>query len=286
MNVTLFKRNAQLIIGRKGQEGRLFDKLRIRFTVKKNSQSNPNRNQVSIFNLNPDSRATITNAFKTTPGEETADREKLVMILLAGYKDAVEILAVGDVSNGTTIKEGPDWITMLESGDGEDAFRKANINKSFAPGATFDQILTEITDTFGLPIKTKRGVKTEKFNNGVTLSGSARSLLDQFTKKQGLEWSIQNGEIQIVPTGTSALTSVTILRPDTGLIGSPRRAVKKDQQAFIEFSSMLMPQLAPGAPVQIESEEVNGLFVVRSVIHTGDTREGDWRSDCEAIDSG
>ena len=53
--------------------------------------------------------------------------------------------------------------------------------------------------------------------------GAARKALDKVVAGTGLEWSIQNGELQIVNRNGVTKRSGYVLAKDSGLIGFPER---------------------------------------------------------------
>lgn len=116
------------------------------------------------------------------------------------------------------------------------------------------------------------------FSKGVSASGTARELLTKYLKKQGLEWSIQNETLVIKPAGLPDLLATVRLSSSTGLIGSPEKREKG-----VNFKCLLAPELMPGSPVLLDSEQIKGLFICRTVKHNGDTKQGDWLTEVEAL---
>lgn len=269
----LFKRKAELFIGKRGTEGKVFKDFTIDFKVEKTSESDANRAQVSIYNLNFDNRSEFI-------------KPELRMILKAGYDKNFDDIFSGDITKVSTQKQGPDFITTLECGEGEKILREAIISKSFKEGVSIKQILKEVVESFGLKLKDNKWVSNDIYNKGISLLGSSKNILDKILDKLGLEWSIQADEIQILSKNQGIEKETIKLNYQTGLIGSPS---PREEGKGIEFTSLLQGKLIPGRKVEIESvidPGINGMFVVKKVFHSGNTRTGEWYSKCEAVELG
>mgnify|MGYP003423069200 FL=1 len=71
------------------------------------------------------------------------------------------------------------------------------------------------------------------------------------------------------------------LSDKTGLVESPELIIKTKNLDLINKNeykvvSLLQPQLEAGDLVQVESIVLTGVFVIKELIHTGDTRGNDW----------
>jgi hypothetical protein len=264
MSEFLFERTVSFQFGVAGQYGKRFTDLRVVFDIERTSTSEPNKCKMAIYNLTKDSRA-------------LAEKEKMQVILQAGYGGRNETIFQGDVGRAMSRREGADIITEFEAGDGEAAYNDSTVNKSFAPGVNFQTALNFVSQSFGLPVKVQQGVQNETFANGLTLSGSSKDKLDELTSKQGLIWSIQDGAIQILKPGEGTGEEAVLLSSSTGLIGSPK---KKDNG--IEVTSLLNPKIKPDRPVLLQSNFVRGVLVPQRVKHRGDSFTGDWFTIIEA----
>jgi len=268
----LFNRLARLRVGELGGEGRDLSGLRVSFSVAKTSESNSNVARISVYNLNPDSRALM-------------ETQPLSVILEVGYRqieanEFLEILAVGDVKRGKVKHErqGADWVTTLEIGDGEIALQEKIYNKAFEPGASLRKIMSDVAGSFGKPVAKIIGLEDKTYNSSQTFSGSSKDVLDNLTKEAGLEWSIQDDEVQILKPDGNTTDEVIVLNSATGLLNSP---VKREQG--VEFKALINPSIRPGRRVKIESRDLEGVYRVRKATFNGDTHEGSWTVDVEAI---
>lgn len=291
----LFLREAELIVGTKTNRANTVPgdarviKNRLKFSIDKSSEDNANKGTISIYNLSQDTRNFL----------EKSDN---LVILKAGYKNAISTIFSGDILKGKNDRKGPDIITDLECGDGEFALKEASINIGLGPGAKNTDIIGLAVDAI-TELAVARGfietIPEITFNQGFTYSGQAKALLKDLLKQVGMEFHIQDGEINILtPNKTDQQLAVEIT-PETGLIGFPTKTPQG-----VDFISLLNPGLRPGRAVKIESKQFQGAFGsqsgvasnslvhsgavvrVRRVVHEGDTDEGNWYSKTECVTVG
>ena len=258
----LWQRYIAVTIGTKGGgEAVKFDGLRIVFQVEKTSESTANTAKISVYNLSGKGRA-------------LAEKEKAIVILEVGYGDSIEQLFYGDITRAYISRQGPDWVTTMECGDGSEALRSVHIDKSYAPGTDLKQVIRDvaqsIVDKGEVVMGSLLGIESDKAQGGISLSGRSKTILDELTAKQGLEWSVQDNVLQILPKDQDNGLQAVLLTPETGLVGSP---VKREVEGGlgVEFKALIQPRLVPGRLVRIESREVDGDYKLVEVKFAGDT---------------
>ena len=275
---TQFLRSARLRVGATGTLEKEYVGFRVTFKIEKTLESNPNTSTISIYNLSPDSRARF-------------EAKNAIVSLDVGYGSELEQIYLGRVAKAFTRKIGPDFVTEIESGDGERAFQAAKVDLAFPPGATAQEVLSKVADTFkGVDGGGVKSIKNfllgqfKSFATGFVASGSSRDVLDSLTKTCGLEWSIQDGQIQILEKGKGTLETAFEVSPSSGLVGSPgkvKASSAEGPQGGVEFSMLLQPKLVPGRLVRLSSAGVSGVFRIAKVVHEGDNQGGTWLSKCE-----
>jgi hypothetical protein len=299
----LFNRVASLVVGKEGGKGKELAGLRFSFSIQKGSTKTPNQCTVKVWNAAPDTRALI----------EVIGN---VLILKTGYSEDIGATTIftGNVTRTLTVREGPDWITELELQDGFVEFRDAKVSLSFGKGATVSQVVTAISKKFGLPVRPlPADVAKKQYPAGFAFVGRVRDAMDKACENGGLEWSIQNREIQIIKKGGVFKQKAYLLTPDTGLIGSPmqesktmtekaaakegitasqpgvRKTTKRDKDGEVQqmlrvlgykVKTLLQPLVEPGGYVQVKSKGVDGeFFRVEELTHIGDTHGNEWHSE-------
>lgn len=249
--------------------------LDMAFRIVQSTNAEPNKCEVTIWNLNADSRAAL----------EPSTQTPVPVEILAGYTSNAELVFKGNLRTSGSVKKGADWITTLKSGDGEAAFRTARINESFAPGTPIRTVLQRVAQSFGLGLgdslaridgATMRESLTE-FGKGRVVSGLSKDIFDRFIKAHGLEWSIQDGVIQVLPRGQASNAPAVLLRANTGLIGSPEAG----ENGVVKFTSLLQPSIRPGRKIRLESTQLTGFYRVEKATHYGDKAGSPWYTDIE-----
>lgn len=289
----LFGRIAKLTIGVPGQPGRLVESftkdtetgiikegLRITFSIEKTFESTPNKATIDVYNLAPQTKALL-------------NKKGCKVVLEVGYgailnkKAVTEVIFKGDAVHSKTVKRGADRITTIELADGLAALQETQVNMSFAPGTGVGTVISKVTSAFGLPKAEVSGTEGKTYNNGITISGMAKDVMNDLAGKTGTEWSVQDGSIQVLPINGFTKEPVIVLGPDTGLIGSPNMSgfqnSREKKDAGVEFNSLIIAGIKPGRRVKLESEDVNGQFIVRKVTFKGDTQAGPWFAECQAV---
>ncbi len=245
--------------------------LHASFRVVKTLKKEPNTCELTIYNLNENHR------------DQIAQADKPIVQIKAGYKGRPEsgldladaaldafgggepsesagfgLIFLGDMRYGASAKEPPDWITTLESGDGEKATRLSRINKSFASGTSLATVMTEVARAMdvGIGNAAKAALSGNlleagrEFLNSVTLSGQAAKEMDRIVQSSGLEWSIQDGVLQVLEAAKPLDDSSVILTSTTGMIGSPTIGT----DGIIRVRALLNSNIVPGRQLEITSE--------------------------------
>lgn len=301
----LFGRYAKIKIGIPGKLGKRLESIskdtageivqgiRMSFKIEKTSEVTPNKAQIDLYNVNQDT----INLLHT---------KGAVIILEVGYgilggaNPVSKVIFMGDVFKCVTLKKGTDYVTTIENGDGLNALQTSNVNASFAPGTPVKSVIEQVMGNFGglgVGEVNLGDAASSQFVNGFTASGSARDTMDQLAGKTNTEWSVQDGQVQMLPINSFTSLPPVLLQSvaekeggasiNTGLIGSPTLSgfshSKEKNLHGVEFKALLNPELTPGRRVHIisKNKKVFGTFVVRKVTHNGDTRTGPWFSECE-----
>lgn len=256
--------------------------LRVKFEVEKTIfGASPNHTKLELYNLSTESRSAIKKGY--------------LVELLAGYSTLknksplIGTIFTGNVFMAKSDRSGPEIITTLECLDGGSSITYATLDKSYGPGATLVQILTDIATAMsvttdsnpaGMNAGVAVGIPNQIYNNGFICKGPCKDSLNNLLQPQGLEWSIQNGNLNIIPKTAYDGNTAEVVSMETGMIGVPSL-----NEYFVQFTSLLNPRLAPGALVQLISTNtlLNGYYKIRKAKYTGDSHENNWQVACEAV---
>ena len=269
MTTQLFGRRCRVEVDTLGLDG--FD---VRFEIKKSlAPETPNSAELQVWNLSVDHR------------KQLQELEKVYLSIEAGYESGMSLLFRGDLRDVVSGRQGPDWVTSITSDSGRRA-RKKRIVKSFAPGSSVEMVLQTAAKAMGVrlgntaqrTVKAKiSGTQADKFFNGYALAGAIDEELDRLARSCGLEWSIQDDELQFLDYGEPLAQLAVLLTPDTGLLGSPEPGNK----GICEARCLIMPDLYPGRRVEMRSEHVRGIYRLETTKHVGSTFGSEWYVDMQ-----
>jgi hypothetical protein len=259
--------------------------LRCRFAVEKKIKPTPNVCSVEVFNLSEATRS----AFEDLRKNALQKKRGIPVKLEAGHKSwGQSQIWLGDLRTVVSEYERTDWITTLTSGDGEKAYRESHAAISVGPGAPIESALVAIGKTLGIKnasaemLKAAQLVKAKgkalMFAGGVSISGSSAEWLTDFCRSADLEWSIQDGQLQITDRGKAIAQQPLILTDSTGLIESP----SVDQAGVLKCKIMMTPDVRPGRLVVIDSKRIKGNYRIETAKWEGDTHGNEWGIDLEA----
>ncbi len=260
--------------------------LRITFTVKRNLKKSTNQATIEIYNLSDATRARIQ--------EHTRK-----VTLLAGYADGEGelLLFEGSIMTVNHPRMGSEIVTRIEANDGQTALRQAHVSLSYSQGVKGSQILKDVVSRLGLPAKFISTIGTKAFSQGFVHHGPAKDAMDKICTSMGLEWSVQNGSVQVLENGKPDNSDPRgiVLTPESGLLGSPERLRQIQDDPLVDkkpsgytIKALLVPKINPGGYVAVRSREIPRAtaYRVESVEHKGDTHGDDWTSTIEVYDPG
>lgn len=248
--------------------------LRVVFKVERAINGDPNKAEVSIYNLSQATRSAI-------------QERDIPTLIEAGYVNNLSTLFKGRLTFSRHQRQGTDWISTFEAGDGIRAYQRSRINESFAPGTKIDAVIQRVVECSELgPGNVSdelakgnfRGGLTE-FKKGFTASGKCLEVLKALTDSVGLNMSVQEEQVQLLRQGGTNGDDQVLLNAATGLIGAPEIG----EDGILDARSLLQGKLSPGRPVRIESSAIDdGFFRIEKVTHFGDIAGNEWYSDIEA----
>ena len=267
----LFDRDYRLVVSYFGLAIEVRPPMQVTFNVTKTIKPEPNKAEIAIYNLSADHRAGV---------EQQAGAE---VELYGGYKKSSSIIYKGQLRSGFSERSGPDWITKLSSGDGEAAIATGRVAKSFATGVTTDTVFKAIAVQIGVSpgnlnqatilIRSRFGGKGNRFPKGAVCYGNAARELTRLCEALNLEWSVQNGKLQILEKGKVLQGTAVHLSASTGLV-DPAPTI--DNKGIVSCTALMQGDLFPGRQVMIEGERLKARIRVEETVHAGDYRGQSW----------
>jgi hypothetical protein len=290
---TLFNRALQLDIFADNQRVTLvkpgkrpgIDSLFFEFDVNVSRDKEPNRAQVSVYNLNQ------TNRDLFNAGHQGIE-------LSAGYGDEIKLLFRGVTTNVVHDEQRTFIKTTFFCGDGEKQYGTQKFNKSYSKGVLIRVILQDMADALGLPNEIAfDDISFQTLLKGRSFSGLVKDALTELTKDYGLQWSIQQETLEVTVIGQPIISQpfATVLSADTGMIGSPRlierqsksektkkkESDKEERIVGVAVTSLLNADIYPNRLIKIEPQQTQTgtLGKLMEVKVPNITAEGVWLVD-------
>lgn len=248
--------------------------LRCMFKVEASLTKSPNTAEITVYNLSEATRARVAEK----------DIETTLEVGYAGVGQS-SVIFRGKLEAGKSVRDGVNWVTTFQSTDGGKELRQGRINISFKQ-VSIREAFERAAQSLGVGLGNAAAKIAEgnirgaldSFTNGIVLSGPSQREIDRLTKTLGYDWSIQNGQLQLLgPTDAIEPGDAIVLDAQRGMIGSP----ESGEKGIVEVRSLLIPHLTPGRVVALSSLQISGFYRVERVTYQGDTRGKDWYADLE-----
>lgn len=263
------------------QTGRNLSALDMTFKVKRTLKHKPNVATVRVFGMSPKTRL-----YFSTP-------KSLSLSLEAGYDGDNELLFLGQIRNSHSQQEGAENVTTFETGDSEKVMAAAGIQATWgAAGISIATALRTLQSTIPQVMSGSQVSNWNKQNAFLATLGETvlhpvggaidlrtNRYIDNICRSAGLEWSIQNGQIYVLPKGGTEASREIVLSEDSGLIGSP----SVDNAGFLRVKSLILKGLHPGALVRVKAQNVSGDYRIDSAEWIGGTQAGHREWYCEML---
>lgn len=252
------------------------DELRFTFTITKSLGKEPNKCDAVIYNLSEATRHELEN-------------KPLIARLEAGYAGKTARLFEGDLRWAMSEIDGTDWQTKLQIADGDRAINYGRASRTHAPGVSVLTVAKEAAASMGITFPTSfAGAKgmLDQFASGAVLQGPSHLEMDRLLKPRGLTWSIQDGQMSVFDDSDRTPRGAIVVDEATGgMVGSPSYGPpgKKGEAPVLTVKMLLRAEAKCGGQMDVRAREVQGVFKIKKVTHTGDNfgTGQDWITTCE-----
>ena len=272
-----FDRQYRLAIGPAGGEG--FEvgattikqpiPLHINFALQRADLESQNTGKIEVWNLSPAHLSML-------------DQKNCCVALRAGYGNRLPLIFAGVVSYASTAKDGSDIKTEIEVNDSLIEIRNTYVSISYNGTVNWKTIMDDVAAKMGVAVTYSYNATFVDIPNGFSFVGLARDVIHKGCQCCGLEWSIQNGVMQIKKPGDVMSREVYVISSKTGMIGIPVRVVvsqtedTKENILGWDVEYLLNGAINVNDYVKVESNVVTGYFRVYSIEMSGDNLSGDW----------
>lgn len=269
-----FDRQYRVVIGKAGGAGSEIGAgqplpLHVSFSIERTDLEAQNTGRVTLWNLNKQHLAAL-------------DEKDCFLSLRAGYRNRLSKIFAGIVANATTTKDGADVKTEIEVIDNLVEIRDTYVSLSYNGTVKWKTIFDDVAGQMGVAITYSYNAEFADISNGFSFVGPARDIMTKGCACCNLEWSLQNGVMQVKRPNDVMSKEVFVLSPETGLLGIPARITEATSQTGNksdigwEVKYFLNGAINIDDYVKLESKEVTGFFRVSKLSIEGDNLAGDW----------
>jgi len=294
----LFNREASIIAQHPDHKDITIQNLRIQFDIEKFWSNTLNTGTITIYNLNPENRRLLVKRKSDLEGAPFT-----TINLIAGYEGAAALIFRGNLYQGFSIRQGPDWITTLQCVTAFDQFVSAHhpVEDSFEEITAFD-LISKLMGIFGttrfatnvalqsaVHISDKDSEELKQFR--VTGNAYSGRVIDSVTKilaRLGMVISFDDFETLIAkefqPVNPNEIKSnIPLINTVSGLLGSPQIT-----EVGVKVNTLLNNKIRVVQLFSVESDttkqnDIRGqetqTFTCTKLKHTGDTHSDDWQSE-------
>lgn len=247
--------------------------LHITFAVQKQERESSNTAKISVWNLNKSHLATL-------------EEDGCYLTLKAGYGNTLPLILAGSVSFSRSKPDGANILTEIEVVDGLVEIRDTWVSISYAGKVNSKKIIDDVAAQMGVTVTYSYNAEFSDIPNGFSFVGQAKNALSKACAVSGLEWSIQNGVLQVKKPGDVMSKEVYVLSPETGLISVPERVqisssdTEGASEVGYDVEYLLNGAIGIGDYVQVDSKYLKGFFRISTLEMDGDNLSGDWK--CKA----
>lgn len=210
--------------------------------------------------------------------------EQHIVEVWAGYGLEPQMIFRGDIiSIKPRIREGLDYVTEIELGDGFVALQEQWMASVYGVGETLANLATAtsafaVAGTDDTKIRAAIGfiapnAISARINNSWVAQGRPLDAIAEIADFLKLYWWIRDGKIEFVERGKYLPDFAIALDADRTLFSSSL----SDDGLYISFECVLAPQIHPGRALQITAED--GTIHKTRALETkivGDTHGSDW----------
>ncbi|WP_186062183.1 phage protein [Burkholderia gladioli] len=292
-------RKASLLAGDLNDDGIDLSALRFTFEVRRGDRETPNSARIRIYNMKPTTANRVSQEFSR-------------VVLQAGYEGNFGIIFDGSLIQARQGRESAtDTFLDLTCADGDRAYNFATINTTLAAGATHADVVDAAFKAFAEKGVT-RGYIPDLIGNayprGRVLFGMARDVMRDVAMDLDMDWSLQNGQLTMIPRTAFIPSDIYEVNQKTGMVGLPVQ-----QRNYIFVRMLLNPNIKIGNVIQLENASIQryefglsisdqkrngfdavsnqfnnpagkyGFYRVMVAEHVGDTRENEWYTEATCI---
>lgn len=257
------------------------DRLSFSFDIPFEDSDEPPVATIKVTNLSANTRASIK---KNDP-----------VVLNAGYEGDVGCILIGKVVGLKHKQSNVDWTSTLTVQPCADEILNSLINKTYAENTKASAIVRDLLNIFGVEVARCELTTDIVYPRGRVCRGNLKQVLTEIVVNECKSRFIirTTGQIYITKSDDGINNGVTLSR-STGLLRADEEKIQipletdlnsqttgEDREDdTVSRSCLLNYRIGTAEVVRIQSEELNGRFIVVKGTHSGG-RTGNWKTSME-----
>lgn len=234
----------------------------VEFDVVRHRYSTATISTIRIYNLSE------TNRRKLRKNQIDYGLRK-TMSFKAGYGDQLSTILVGNVMQGSSVREGNNYITTIQVFDGGFAYANATINPNrgtFAENTPYKAICTDLVKSlseYDIALGSIGTIPGDS-GRGLSVSGSTVSNLTELTNGN---FFVDNGVAHILAKNECVPSPLKKITSATGLMTTPVR-----EMTYLDLDILFEPRVLAGQKIEVESitnKDINNVYQVIAIKHRG-----------------
>jgi hypothetical protein len=270
-----------MIVGDNNGLGLEISNLNIEFDIDRSYKIESNTANFKVYNASKETRDKILTVNNN-------------IILKAGYKDEeTGIIFNGIIFDAHSKKKKTEWITTIIANDyGANNINlyKTTINNAYKEGIPISMVINDIVGVLGITVNGLQNCSDIYMNNAKVFSGLLKDVMKNISnilKVHGVGIYFDSNEMVVYKLGEQISTfGIVNLTPQNGLIGEVEEITDNSKEDTTNSSnnnkikkryaaiSLMNAKIKPNTLIRLESENVNGLFIVEKVNFVGDNFGG------------
>lgn len=293
----LLQRTWCVRIGTEGEQALEFSELAVEFHIEKSLRPEPNKCKLVVYNLSPEHRSAVEaqNLYdpKRVKGQKRTGQPrraanapkpgKVRVEIEAGYLTTGRSLIFrGDLRRALSNVDGATAQTHIEGEDGGHSILASRVSQSFPAGTPKLAVVKACASAMGLGLGNLQAVAAKlsaPLRAGTAITGQASAELSGVLRAARISYSVQNGVLQFHDADAGLQTSGFVISSSTGMVGEPQR----DSAGQLVVTTLILPSIAPGAYVQLQARNTQGVFKIVKVTYTGQSHGDEWYARLELV---
>lgn len=184
-----------------------------------------------------------------------------------GYGDNLAVVFQGTIQHGFSVRQGVNFVTTMESGDGYWQIVNSTYSNVFPAGTKQNDIVKDVAKQLkkdGLDVGAISETPGE-IPRGNSLAGNSFEVMRQVT---GDSFFVDNEKVNVLADSEVLDLPIFKINSKTGLLGTPKKS-----EIYVSFDILLEPRIIIGQRIILESDasddDINTDYKVMAIAHKG-----------------